>query len=66
MSDHTLERDLLILYATETGNAQEVADRVARQCRRLHFKSRVVNIESYSLVGVLFSIWMLKQIKLAM
>ncbi|KAG1797098.1 riboflavin synthase domain-like protein [Suillus plorans] len=30
-------RELLILYATETGTAQKAADRIARECRRVHF-----------------------------
>lgn len=40
-------RDVLILYATETGTAQDVADRIARECRRGHFRCRVRNIGSY-------------------
>ncbi|KAH7912072.1 riboflavin synthase domain-like protein [Hygrophoropsis aurantiaca] len=40
-------RDLLILYATETGTAQETADRIARECRRVHFKCRVISMDSY-------------------
>ncbi|GLB44575.1 putative component of the cytosolic iron-sulfur (Fe-S) protein assembly (CIA) machinery [Lyophyllum shimeji] len=41
-------RSLLILYATETGNAQDVADRVARHCRRIAFQCRVVSAEAFS------------------
>lgn len=44
------ERQLLILYATETGNAQDIADRVARAARRLQFRSRVMSVDCYSLV----------------
>ncbi|KAE9385814.1 riboflavin synthase domain-like protein [Gymnopus androsaceus JB14] len=41
-------RKALILYATETGTAQEIANRVARQCRRIHVKSRVLSMDAYS------------------
>ncbi|KAN0076918.1 hypothetical protein V8E55_010773 [Tylopilus felleus] len=39
-SDH----DISILYATETGTAQEVADRIARECPRGYFEYRVCDI----------------------
>ncbi|EPS94182.1 hypothetical protein FOMPIDRAFT_1153432 [Fomitopsis schrenkii] len=41
------ERSVTILYATETGTAQEVADRIAAQCRRTHVRTRVYNLEAY-------------------
>ncbi|KAJ4484280.1 hypothetical protein C8J55DRAFT_510197 [Lentinula edodes] len=40
-------RQALILYATETGTAQEVADRVALECRRIHIRSRVLSMYAY-------------------
>lgn len=46
------ERSLLILYATETGTAQDAADRVARECRRIHFSARVVDMGSYDAVCI--------------
>ncbi|KIK93213.1 hypothetical protein PAXRUDRAFT_829176 [Paxillus rubicundulus Ve08.2h10] len=39
--------NILILYATETGTAQETADRIARECRRGLFKCRVRNVGDY-------------------
>ena len=55
MSDPTSDteevRSLLILYATETGNAQDAADYVARECRRIRFQCRVASVDSYSLVS---------------
>ncbi|KAJ7510327.1 hypothetical protein B0H11DRAFT_2152489 [Mycena galericulata] len=42
-------RSILILYATETGTAQDVAERLARQCRRIHFTCRVLGTDKYSL-----------------
>ncbi|KAF8917415.1 riboflavin synthase domain-like protein [Mucidula mucida] len=38
----------LILFATETGNAQDVADTVARQCRRIGLRCRLQDMETYS------------------
>ncbi|KAH7888220.1 hypothetical protein F5I97DRAFT_1806465 [Phlebopus sp. FC_14] len=46
--DATSLRDILILYATETGTAQEAADRIARECRRGHYQCRVRNMGKYS------------------
>ncbi|KAF8903479.1 hypothetical protein CPB84DRAFT_1814646 [Gymnopilus junonius] len=46
-------RSLLIIYATETGNAQDAADYIARQCRRVAFRCRVIDIESFSLPDLL-------------
>lgn len=40
-------RSLLILYATETGTAQDAAERIARQCRRIYFHSRVSTMATY-------------------
>ncbi|KAG2137490.1 riboflavin synthase domain-like protein [Suillus clintonianus] len=40
-------RELLILYATETGTAQETADRIARECRRVRFHCRVQSMDAY-------------------
>ncbi|KAF8506798.1 riboflavin synthase domain-like protein [Russula emetica] len=40
---------LTIIYATETGNAQDYAGRVAHHCRRAHFKCRVFDVDKYSL-----------------
>nr|VWO96020.1 Beta-lactamase (EC [Ganoderma boninense] len=42
------ERTLTILYATETGTAQDVADRLARVCRCLHIHARVHSMDVYS------------------
>ena len=51
------DRKILILYATETGTAQDVADRIARECRRGHFQCRVCNIGSYPPVRDLLTPW---------
>ena len=51
------DRKILILYATETGTAQDVADRIARECRRGHFQSCVCNIGSYPPVSDALTSW---------
>lgn len=44
----TLTMSPLILYATETGNAENVADQIARHCRRIHLRCQLRNVEDYS------------------
>lgn len=44
-------RSLLILYASETGTAQDAADRIARQLRRIDFRCRVLSMDAYSVVN---------------
>jgi sulfite reductase alpha subunit-like flavoprotein len=38
---------VLILYATETGTAEDVAYQVSRQCSRIHIPTRVVDMAYY-------------------
>ncbi len=44
------DRRLLVLYATETGTAQDVADRVARALRNLNLRSQVISVDNYFIV----------------
>ena len=46
-------REISILYATETGNAQDVAERLARLCRRLHFEVQLASLDEYQAVSSL-------------
>ncbi|KAI0798150.1 riboflavin synthase domain-like protein [Abortiporus biennis] len=46
-SRSSVDSCLTILYATETGNAQDVAERIARHARRLHLHPTVFNVENY-------------------
>ncbi|TFK69170.1 riboflavin synthase domain-like protein [Pluteus cervinus] len=48
-STEDLSRSLLILYATETGTAQDAADQIARQCRRILYGCRVMSMDTYAL-----------------
>ncbi|KAF9560334.1 riboflavin synthase domain-like protein [Agrocybe pediades] len=53
VNDEEESRSLLIIYATETGNAQDAADYIARQCRRIAFQCRVASIDTFSLPDLL-------------
>lgn len=52
----TTERDeprtALILYGSETGNAQEVAEELGRTAERLHFVTHVGECDSVKAVGI--------------
>ena len=43
-----LERSLTILYATQTGNAQDLAETLARHAIRQHFTAQCLSMEDYS------------------
>lgn len=49
------EREILIIYATETGNSLDVAEQIAREAQRRLFKVRVVSTDEYPLVRLLYS-----------
>ena len=44
------ERCITILYATETGNAEEVAERIARIAYRRHIRAHLKSLELYDKV----------------
>lgn len=41
------KRSVLILYGTETGNAQEVAEELGAVTERLHFVTRVSELDNF-------------------
>ncbi|KAL9488826.1 hypothetical protein ACSS6W_001103 [Trichoderma asperelloides] len=43
------ERSVLVLYGSETGNAQDIAEELGRLCQRLHFKSHVEELDAVEL-----------------
>ena len=49
--DHAGERAILILYATESGNSLDAAERIAREVRRWHFHTRLASTDAYPLVS---------------
>lgn len=44
------ERTMLVLFGSETGNAQDMAEDLGRICQRLHFKTRVEELDAIELV----------------
>ena len=44
------ERNILILYATETGNALDIAEQLTREARRRQFSVRLLSVDAYPLV----------------
>lgn len=56
MSSNTVgvaeSRELLVLYGSQTGTAQDVAERVARDGKRRHFRVRVMAMDSYNTVSM--------------
>ena len=55
-ADDEDDRRLTIIYATETGNAQHISDRISQECRRLHFNITVANMEKYHPVSCLSTV----------
>eukprot|EP00123_Amoebidium_parasiticum_P003611 comp14899_c1_seq1/m.11448 comp14899_c1_seq1/g.11448 ORF comp14899_c1_seq1/g.11448 comp14899_c1_seq1/m.11448 type:complete len:602 (-) comp14899_c1_seq1:75-1880(-) len=47
------ERRLLVLYASQTGTAEEVAERIAREGKRRHFKTRVMAMDAYEITNLI-------------
>ena len=45
-----IQDQLLILYGSQTGTAQDLAERISRQGRRRHFKMKVLPMDSYDKV----------------
>ena len=43
-------RDLLVLFGSETGCAEDVAERIGRQARRRRFRARVIAMDDYDKV----------------
>ena len=43
------ERSLVVLYGSQTGTAEEVAERVGREGERLHFSTLVSSMDTFSL-----------------
>ncbi|KAJ3474619.1 hypothetical protein NLG97_g9760 [Lecanicillium saksenae] len=46
-------RTVLVLYGSETGNAQDMAEELGRVCQRLHFKSTVEEMNAVTLPALL-------------
>lgn len=44
------DRKALVLYGTETGNAQEIAEEVERMIERLQFNTTIADFDAISVV----------------
>lgn len=47
------ERKILVLFGSQTGTAEDMADRIGREARRRHFACRVEALDSYSVVNLI-------------
>ena len=54
------EHNLLILYATETGYALDIAEQIARELQRRGFAYRLLSTDSYPAVCLTFRINLIK------
>lgn len=43
-------RRLLVLYGSQTGTAQDTAERIGREGKRRHFRTRVLPMDNYDKV----------------
>lgn len=50
------DRTALILYGSETGNSQDVADELGRIAQRLHFVTRVSEMDEIEIVCPLLNL----------
>jgi len=48
VQDTADERRLTFLYATQTGNAQDIAESLARHAIRQHFITQCLSVEDYN------------------
>lgn len=46
------DRTALVLYGTETGNSQDVAEELAHVLERLHFTTSVCQMDDVEIVGL--------------
>ncbi|NXY72813.1 NDOR1 oxidoreductase, partial [Glareola pratincola] len=47
------ERKLLILFGSQTGTAQDTAERIGREAKRRHFQCRVEALDSYEVANLI-------------
>lgn len=46
-------RAALVLYGSETGNSQDIAEELGKMTQRLHFKTKVDELNAVQLVSLL-------------
>jgi len=52
MAHQDRAKSVLVLYGSETGNSQDIAEEVGRLCQRLHFSTAVEEMNDVKLVSV--------------
>ena len=50
-----MDRKLLILFGSQTGTAQDVAEKLTKEAKRRHFSVKVMAMDSYSIVSIVTS-----------
>lgn len=55
-SDSGSERKVLVVYGSQTGTAQDVAERVGREAKRRRFSTRVIALDDYQVVSIIIVI----------
>lgn len=53
IDEESLRPSIPILYGTETGNAQDLAELLAKRLKRLRFDAKVYGMDEYDLVSSL-------------
>ena len=48
------DRELLVLYGSQTGTAEEVAESVIRDGIRRHFNTKLTSLDDYDMVGIIW------------
>jgi equilibrative nucleoside transporter 1/2/3 len=48
-----MERNLTILYASQTGTAQEVSENIWRESKRFHFRGSVKAMDDYDVKNLI-------------
>jgi len=56
-SEMNTERRIVILYGSQTGTAQDVAERIERDAIRRHFSVVLAALDHYDIVGSIRSCW---------
>lgn len=50
-------KTLCVLYGSQTGTAEDVAERTGREARRRHIKARVSALDDYPIVRIEFPLF---------
>ena len=51
MADESRSRRICVLYGSQTGTAQEVAERIGREAKRRYLSATVLALDDYNVVS---------------